>query len=170
MLKICNYVENGLLDPPIMLKILVIMSKNDGFMLKIGRIMLKLEALCTPKITKMPVHINTEGGTWPPFKLTLIDGLATADQWHNHANLILTFALLGSLVSLTHHLNLLLLHPILAHLRILADAHLVTRTLLRSTITDMARYNIKFLYHDRTKISNVFLGSRYLEYGGTEGY
>jgi hypothetical protein len=26
---------------------------------------------------------------------------------------------------------------------------------LRSTITDMARYNVELLYHDWTKISNV---------------
>ena len=67
-------------------------------------------------------------------------------NWHKHLHCILTS--LGSLVCLAHHLNLLLLHTILAHLRILANAHLVTGTLLRSTITDMARYNVELLYHD----------------------
>lgn len=79
--------------------------------------------------------------------------LPAFDDWHKHLHRILTS--LGSLVCLAHHLNLLLLHPILAHLRILANAHLVTGTLLRSTITDMARYNVELLYHDWTKIGNV---------------
>jgi len=74
-------------------------------------------------------------------------------NWHKHLHCILTS--LGSFVCLAHHLNLLLLHTILAHLRILANAHLVTGTLLRSTITDMARYNVELLYHDWTKIGNV---------------
>ena len=79
-------------------------------------------------------------------------------NWHKHLHCILTS--LGSFVCLAHHLNLLLLHTILAHLRILANAHLVTGTLLRSTITDMARYNVELLYHDWTKIGNVLEGYR----------
>ena len=71
-------------------------------------------------------------------------------NWHKHLHCVLTS--LGSSVCLAHHLNLLLLHTILAHLRILANAHLVTGTLLRSTITDMARYNVELLYHDTAKI------------------
>ena len=66
MLKICNYVENGLLDPPIMLKISVIMSKNDDFMLKLSLFMLKMLGENRLKTTKIGGNINNKGGTWPP--------------------------------------------------------------------------------------------------------
>jgi hypothetical protein len=78
--------------------------------------------------------------------------LTALDDGHNDLHFILT--LLGSFVSLTHHLDLLLLHSVLAHLRILANTHLITGTLLCNTITDMASYNVELLHV--SKIGNVF--------------
>jgi hypothetical protein len=77
--------------------------------------------------------------------------LTALDDGHNDAHFVL--ALLGSFVSLTHHLNLLLLHSVLAHLRILANTHLITWALLCNTITDMAGYNVELLH--TSKIGNV---------------
>jgi len=94
-----------------------------------------------------------KGSNLPPFHVNWMV-LPALDDWHNDAKLILVLTLLGSLVSLTHHLNLLLLHPILAHLRILANAHLITGTLLRDAITYMASHNVKLLH--ASKIGNVF--------------
>ena len=103
-----------------------------------------------------------KGSNLPPFHVNWIR-LTAFDDWHNNAYLILHFTLLGSLVRLTHHLNLLLLHPILAHLRILANAHLITGTLLRDAITYMASHNVKLLH--ASKIGNFFKGGDTLTVG-----
>lgn len=131
------------------------MSKNDTFMLTLETFMLAFERRFGSNIGQFLLYGDKKKGSdLLPFNVILI-ALPAFDDWHNDAHLILILTALGSLVSLTHHLNLLLLHAILAHLRILTNAHLVTGTLLRVAITNMTRHNVKLLYHDWTKIGNV---------------
>jgi len=153
MLKISIHAKNMLFLRPIMLKIEALMSKNDTFMLTLGTFMLAFEGRFGSDIGQFLPYWDEKREHIAPLITCWLMRLTAFYNWHKHLHCILTS--LGSLVCLAHHLNLLLLHTILAHLRILANAHLVTGTLLRSTITDMARYNVELLYHDWTKIGNV---------------